>query len=456
MNSSLWHNLKENIQVRCNDAITKAWLEPLKFISFKNNELCLKVPSRIHKKYIEENALQKIKGACSSLYKESISVSIRVDKEDFLKEKPTVVFPKKTTFNPVSKPSKKNSFIKSFFNPNYTFSHFVSSKSNELAYVSCCRIAENPGAEKRLNPLFIHGPVGIGKTHLLHATGNEISRKYPHLNICYIPAERFMNEVISSILKQKMEPLRIFFRKEVDVLLLDDIQCLKGNHAPQEFFHTFNALIEKNRQIVVASDCSPRDIPEIGDRIKSRLEWGIITDIQTPEIEERWAIVKYKMKKINLVLEEKTIEYVAKVSRRSIREIEGNLNKIKIYSELTGKKPTLEMIKSQIKLKENLFTLSIESLQNIVAKHFNLKIDDLKSKSRYQNIVLPRQMAMYLIKKYIEKTCLKDIGKAFGGRDHTTVINSIKRIKKMKEESSQVKRDLTRLDTEIQNIMQGD
>ena len=441
-----WRNLKKDIQIQCNDVIKGAWIEDLNFVSFKDEkkELFLEAPSSLHKSYIEKNALEQIKKVISSSCKDPISIHINIS-EDTSKISSTCQNKKNLTLKKEKKPPINP------FNSDYTFSNSICSHFNELAYVSCYRVTQNLGA-KNYNPLFIHGPVGMGKTHLLQAVGNELFRQYPDLNIRYLSAEMFMNEVISSIVDKKMESFRKRFRNNTDVLLLDDIQYLTGNYAPQEFFNTFNYLKERNRQIVVASDCIPRDIPQIDDRIKSRLEWGIIADIQIPKIEERLAIIKHKIRRIGIDLEENSINYLAKISKRSIREIEGNLRKIKFYSELKNKKPTLEMIKSRMKFRENTFTLNIETLQDKVAKYFNISLTDLKSKSRYQSKVLPRQVAMYLIKKHLNKVVLKDIGKAFGGRDHATVINSIKRIEKLRNENSQIQSCLTHLDAEIQNL----
>ena len=314
-------------------------------------------------------------------------------------------------------------------------------------------MAENPD-KKEYNPLFIYGPSGMGKTHLLNAVGNHIKEQNPQLRICYITAERFLNETVSAIRHKTMDAFRKQYRESADVFLVDDIQILGGKEATQEeFFYVLNDFIETGRQVVVASDRMPKDIKDLHDRIKTRLEWGVIADIQMPDIETRTAILRYKAEQMRLKVPEDVIGFIAKMSKKSIRELEGNLKGIKMYAELHG----ISLINLEVAKKvlsshvSESSTLTIQDIQKIVCDHYNLKLPDLKSSNRQKPLVVARQLAMYMVRKHLDKS-LQDIGRSFGGKDHTTVMNALQRIDEMKEKNSDLRSDIDEIETRIHNL----
>ena len=335
-----------------------------------------------------------------------------------------------------------------FFNSEYTFESFIVGKSNEFAYGACLSVGK---LEKRFNPLFICGPSGLGKTHLLNAIGQQIQKQTPQARILYLSAERFLNECIQSIQNKKMASFQEKYRKNVDVLLMDDIQMIAKGHAVQEeFFHTFNDLHHRKVQVVVCCDKFPSQIPKLEERIRTRLDGGLVVDISYPDMETRLAILRYKMDKKNLLISEKLLLKIASSCGQSVREMEGVLNRIKMMGDLHKKGLSQEHIEQIL---EPLITQECtpENIQEQVAKAFRISIEDLKGKDRTKNIVVARQTAMFLIKTLLRKS-LNDIGYLFGGRDHSTVINSLKKVEKMQAQDPSFKRLLDTLHREIHNF----
>lgn len=311
--------------------------------------------------------------------------------------------------------------------PNYTFDSFVRGPSNQFALASCLNVAENPG--KAYNPLFVYGSTGLGKTHLLHAVGNRILEKNPKAVVTYISSERFMNEMIYCLRFNKMWDFRQKYR-HCDLFLVDDIQFISGKKATQEeFFHTFNALYESKKQIVITSDQFPQDISDIEDRLRNRFQWGLITDIQPPDVEHRIAILFSKAEKLNINLTTEVAEYIATHAKRNVRELEGALHRIAAYSALHGRTidRSLAIETFQNVLGEPPRNLRIELIQKVVADHFKIKISDLKSKKRQRALTIPRQIAMYL-SRTMTKASFPEIGDKFGGKDHTTIMHAVKKI----------------------------
>lgn len=292
----------------------------------------------------------------------------------------------------------------------------------------------------------------MGKTHLLHAVGNQIRQSQPHLRINYFSAERFMNECISALRHKEMEKFRQKFRESHDILLVDDVQMIsRGEATQEEFFHTINAFMERKKQVIIASDRMPKDILGLEDRNRSRLEWGLIADISMPDIETRIAILRYKSEKMGLRVSDEVVTYIARISKRSIRELEGNLKKVKMFSELQGLSIDIDLAKRVLATHETQTTISVEDIQKMVADHFKVKLADMKSTTRAKQIVVPRQTAMYLIKRTLDKS-LVDVGRAFGGKDHTTVMNAIERVDYLQSKDMDYKNDLEELMTRIHNI----
>jgi chromosomal replication initiator protein len=312
-------------------------------------------------------------------------------------------------------------------NRNFTFDSFIRGDSNQFAVATCLSAAENPG--RAYNPLFIYGSSGLGKTHLLHAVGNAVLRHNADAVVTYITSEIFMNEMVYCLRFNKMIDFRQKYRN-CDVLLVDDIHFISGRRSTQEeFFHTFNSLHSARKQIVITSDIFPRDIPDIEDRLRNRFQWGLIADIQPPSTEHRIAILLSKAEVKGIDLPYEVAEYIAKIVRRNVRELEGALNNIQAHAKFNGESISLDLAMRTFRdiMGEAPKRLTIETIQKTVADHFKLRVTDLKSKRRQRNIAVPRQIAMYLSRK-LTSASTPDIGERFGGKDHTTVLHNVKKI----------------------------
>jgi chromosomal replication initiator protein len=326
-------------------------------------------------------------------------------------------------------------------NPRYSFDSFVVSSCNQFAHAAAMAVADQPSSA--YNPLYVYGGVGLGKTHLMHAIGNRLFRNKAAIKHLYISSENFMNDLINSIRFEKTIDFKERYRN-VDLLLIDDIQFLAGKERTQEeFFHTFNALYESQKQIVITSDCPPRDIPTLEERLRSRFEWGLIADIQPPDLETKVAILKKKAEAENLQIPEDVAHFVAERVRSNIRELEGSLIRLLAYASLTGRPIDLAMAQDTLKdlMDDRARTVSIEAIQKHVANHFHIKTIELKSRNNSKHISFPRQVAMYLCKRLTEKS-LPAIGGAFGGKHHTTVIHAIRKIEAMRERDKEFARTL--------------
>jgi chromosomal replication initiator protein len=332
-------------------------------------------------------------------------------------------------------------------NPKYTFKSFVVGAGNQFAHAACMAVAEQPA--KAYNPLFLYGGVGLGKTHLLNAIGNYLAER-SDLRIAYLTTEQFTNEVINSIRYDKMIDLRKRYRN-VDMLMIDDIQFLAGKERTQEeFFHTFNTLYEAHKQIVLSSDRFPKDMPDIEERLRSRFEWGLIADLQPPDVETRIAILRKKSEDERIALPEDVIHFLATTMKNNIRELEGSLVRVGAYSSLTGQTITLEMAKNVLRdlIGDKKKIVSIEDIQEAVGSKYHLKIADLKSRRRSKTLVHPRQIAMYLCRELTDAS-FPEIGRQFGGKDHTTIIHACRQITKAKEADSTLHTTLEGLKEQI-------
>lgn len=456
----LWLQIKSNLKSRNqNNKPLQMWFEPTNLIGVEDRSsgrcFLLGVPTELHKFWISQNLLERICSEISALYQNPFQIELVVtgqgSQQSLLETGANLseVAPSRQEDAGVSAGAFGSQ--RDMLNSDYTFSTFVVGRNNEFAHAVSFSIAESPGKEN-YNPLFIYGPTGMGKTHLLNAVGNHIRLHFPHLRILYVSAERFLNECISSIRRQEMDRFRVRYRDQCDVLLMDDIQILgRGEAVQEEFFHTLNDFFEKDQQVIVASDRMPKDIKGLEDRIRTRLEWGLIADIQMPDIETRVAILKYKAERKNILLPNDVTAYVARISKRSIRELEGNLNKVKMFSELQGLPIGLELTKRVLSTHDDVATITIDDIQKLVSDHYKVRLPDLKSRTRTKPLVIARQVAMYLVKKHLDRS-LVDIGRSFGGKDHTTVMNALRRIEDQLNKDSEIKRDIEELEGRIHNI----
>lgn len=455
-----WNQIKQSLKAKnLNNKPLQMWFEPTNLVGVESRQsgACFRlgVPTELHKYWISQNLLDRICSEISALYTQSFQVELVVTGPS-AQENEAFSNLELSKGDPISaETSVKNMapapYQRDGLNSDYTFSTFVVGRNNEFAHAACFNVAENPGGKVN-NPLFICGPTGMGKTHLLNAVGNHMRERFPETRITYVSAERFLNECISSIRRNEMDKFRSRYRDNCDILLMDDIQILgRGEAVQEEFFHTLNSFFEKTKQVVVASDRMPKDIKGLEDRIRTRLEWGLIADIQMPDIETRVAILKYKAERRSIHLANEVVAYIGRISKRSIRELEGNLNKLKMYSELQGVPISLDLAKRVLAHHDDVATITIEEIQRLASEHFNIRLADLKSKTRTKPLVTARQAAMYLIKKHMDKP-LVDIGRAFGGKDHTTVINALRRIEDQLHKDSEIKKDIEELESRIHNI----
>lgn len=390
------------------------WIMPIVPISMDDTNVVLKTKTPYHKQNIYDKYFQLLQEVFNHVAGKVYNISILSDEE---RED------NNTTIKINNAPKDKNGIL----NPKYTFNTFVIGKSNELAHAAALATAENPG--NAYNPLFLYGGVGLGKTHLMHAIGNYVLTQNEDAKVLYITTEKFTNELIQSIQNNQTEEFRSKYRN-IDVLLIDDIQFLMSKERSQEeFFHTFNELYENHKQIVICSDRPPKDISPLEDRLKSRFEWGLIADISKPDYETRYAILRKKSELEHINIDEAILSTIALKVESNIRELEGILNKIIALASLTNSEITMQLAENAISdlhhSQEKV--INIDYIQNMVAKYYNLSQNDFKIKRRTGDIAYPRQIAMYLCRQLTTST-LVEIGKQFGGRDHTTVLFACNRI----------------------------
>ena len=445
----VWDKIKEELKKSLPHHEFQSWIVPLK--NTENKEaLTLFVPNMVFYHGLKNNYLAKIESLKNDLGFPLLDINIRLNESvatSSKEERQTPSFassldnfgkvsplededtPDETSIEVDLSPQFCSTLAKTpKLNPNYTFGTFVRGPSNQFALATCLNVAETPGLN--YNPLFLYGSTGLGKTHLLHAVGNDVLKNHPNLVVTYISSERFMNEMIYCIRHNKMWDFRQKYR-HCDVFMMDDIQFISGNKSAtqEEFFHTFNSLYEAKKQIIITSDLFPQDIPDIEERLRNRFQWGLIADIQPPDVEHRIAILLTKAEKLGVHLKKDVAEYIATHAKKNIRELEGSLHRVAAFAALHGrtldKKLAIEIFESM--LVENTKTTDIELVQRIVADHFGLKVSDLKSKKRQRALTTPRQIAMYLSRKKTHSS-YPEIGERFGGKDHTTVMHGVKKI----------------------------
>jgi chromosomal replication initiator protein len=413
--SDILSEIKPKIASIVSEDSFKTWIEPLSFIDLTNRNCRIGVPNAFFRDWVSENFEPIIVTLLKDATNEDVRIEYVLKRDEKMEEKKKVVLRKQATF--------------SQFNPKYTFENFVVGTSNQFANAACLAVSTNPG--KTYNPLFIYGGVGLGKTHLLNAVGNFLVR-HGTINpdrICYITAETFTNELINSIRYEKMDDFRNRFRK-MDIILIDDIQFIAGKERTQaEFFHTFNTLYDNMKQIVVTSDKFPRDIENFEERLKSRFEWGLVADIQSPDIETKVAILNKKAEAENISLPLDVAFFIANNSEDSIRSLEGTLIRVGAYASLNDTPISTDLVKQIMShiIKDKNKEITIDMILKEVCSHFSVTLGDIRSSKRIKSIMIPRQVAMYLSRKMTDSS-LVSIGEKLGGKDHATVLHSIKKI----------------------------
>jgi chromosomal replication initiator protein len=419
MTDDLWERVLGELSARLPAEILDVWFRPARLAGSRDNLVEVAVPNRFSRRYIEDNYLAPLQAAAQAVLGPRARVALTIDRA--AERAPHSPGPSASGSTPATLASPHE------LDSRYTFETFVVGAANQFAQAACLAVAELPSAA--YNPLFIYGGVGLGKTHLLHAIGHRLGQSQPQLRIEYLSAEKFTNELIAAIRYDKTQDFRLRYRT-IDLLLLDDIQFLSGKERTQEeFFHTFNDLYESHRQIVLSSDRSPKEIPDIEERLRSRFEWGLIADIQPPDFETRVAILKRKAELDRLPLPDDVAFFIANRVKSNIRELEGSLVRIRAFCTLAGRQLTLDLVQEVL---TNLWgaderVVTVDDIQRRVAEVFGVKPHDLRAKTRTKAVAFPRQVAMY-IARHLTSESYADIGRGFGGKDHTTVLHAVHKI----------------------------
>jgi len=429
---TIWNLTANNLEKVISPQNYTNWIQPIQFSHADHQSIYLTVPNQFFKEWLEDNYVHLINSALSVTANRNMLVSFIV------KEKEIETLDVEINQTPETKPisiAKEFNQIKEVnpLNPRYTFDHFVSGSGNQFAHAAAMAVANNPATT--YNPLFIYGGVGLGKSHLLNAVGHKIIADNSNTKVCYCSAEKFMHEMVNCIKLNKMDEFRERYRS-IDVLLIDDIQFITGKERTQvEFFHTFNALYESHKQIVITSDKFPREMPNLEDRLRSRFEWGLIADIQPPDLETKLAILNKKADINKIKLPDDVAYFLASSDTRNIRELEGMLIRLGAYSSLQHIPITLSMAKNNLKdiLVDKRKEITVELIQKVVADYFGLKVADLKSEKRLKTFVQARQIAVWICRD-MTTASYPDIGARFGGKDHSTVIHATKKIDKLLSE----------------------
>ena len=421
-----WQQVISILKKRINKHSFETWVTSLTPLGYYNNFVLIEVPNHFSKSWLDERYTPILKQAFKEVLDKNVNIQFILsdEVEEYLS-------------NISTENNKQHVDEDCMLIDRYTFDTFVVGNSNKFAHAASLAVAETPG--RTYNPLFIYGGVGLGKTHLMHAIGHYIKKNIQNIKIAYVTSEKFTNELIDSIKDKETVSFRNKYRK-IDVLLIDDIQFLAGKERTQEeFFHTFNTLYESNKQIIISSDRPPKNIPTLEDRLRSRFEWGLITDIQPPDYETRVAILRKKAQLERLEVPDETIYYIADKIQSNIRKLEGALNKVIAYASLnniTVSREIAEQVLKDIISPEAPKKITIELIQRVVAEHYDLKVEDLKTKKRTRKVAFPRQIAMYLCRELVNGASLPKIGEAFGGRDHTTILHGCEKI------SAEIENDL--------------
>jgi chromosomal replication initiator protein len=427
---NLWDEILARIETKVNRHSFYTWFRPTTFVAEDRSSVTVRVPNPSFKEWLTKHYATVITEATSELNRPSLLVQFVADSQV---ETPMIPLTTEEALALESgTPPPTVQLGPAGLNSRYTFDTFIVGSSNQFAHAACRAVAEAPS--RSYNPLFIYGGVGLGKTHLMHAVGQYVLQHDRNLKLTYISSERFMNEMINAVRYDRVLDFRERYRS-VDVLLVDDIQFLAGKEGTQtEFFHTFNALYDAQKQIVISSDHPPHEIPALEERLRSRFEWGLIADIQPPDIETKIAILKRKAEAEAVPLPDAVAMYIAGRIKSNIRELEGSLIRLIAYASLTGRELTLELTHDVLKnvLEQDGRAVTIESIQKFVSDYYQLKVTELKSKNNSKSIAMPRQIAMYLCKN-LTHASLPEIGRSFGGKHHSTVIHSIKKVEELRK-----------------------
>ena len=421
MSGNVWNEILSRVETKVNRHSFYTWFKPTSFVEETDQDLTVRVPNGLFRDWLTKHYAGVINEAISEIDRAGVQITF-VTAGEKVRAAPKPATPTPSADSKPLPPTPRRGLSQ-----RYTFDTFVVGPSNQFAHAASLAVAEAPS--RSYNPLFLYGRVGLGKTHLMHAMGHYLLEQTPTLSLTYISSERFMNEMINAVRYDRILEFRERYRS-MDVLLVDDIQFLAGKEGTQtEFFHTFNSLHDAQKQIVISSDCPPHQIPALEERLRSRFEWGLIADIQPPDLETKVAILKKKAEAEAVPLPNDVAIYIAGLIKSNIRELEGSLIRLIAYASLTGLEISVSLAEEVLRdvIDHNNQAVTIEMVQKFVASHYKLKIVDLKSRNNSKSVTLPRQIAMYLSKS-LTNASLPQIGKSFGGKHHSTVIHSIRKI----------------------------
>lgn len=438
----LWDSIKTSLKEKIGAASYETWFSCLT-IKETEGELVLETPDAFYKNWIIENYIKTLE-EITAQHAPNISIKITTNPEE--SSAPTPTISNDPLFVPTKKPGEASRLN---LNSRFSFDNFVVGSSNRFAFAASQAVAESPA--KSYNPLFLYSHVGLGKTHLMQSIAHEIKKRHPDLKCVYLSSETFTNELINAIRHRSTDQFREKYRN-IDVLLIDDIHFIAGKESTQEeFFHTFNTLHNSHKQIIISSDRPPKEITNLEDRLSSRFAWGLIADIQPPDFETRVAILKKKLEREPIIVPDEVISFIADQIKTNIRELEGALIRVVAYSLLEEKPISLAIAKIVLKdmVKETSKTISIDMIQKEISSFFEISVSDIKSKKRSRNVILPRQVSMFLARK-LTNLSLPEIGAAFGGKDHTTVMHSCRKIETDIEKDADLKKTIEKLLTLLQ------
>lgn len=446
---ALWNSLKATFPKLFGEAIYKSCLSQIVFKEYQSGRFVIAAPTTFMRDWVENNSKAKILSLLTELCPTILLLDIIVDRsltQSITMDSASQGQPAETgaftaNQNTPSHDDEDVEVIGSRLEPRYVFESFVVGQSNELAHAAALRVAES--TQVHFNPLFIYGGVGLGKTHLMHAIAWQIKKTNPKRKVVYLSAEKFMYQFIKALRYKDMVSFKDKFRS-ADVLMIDDFQFISGKESTQEeFFHTFNALVDQNHQIIISADKSPSDLPGLEERMRSRLGWGLVADIHPTTYELRLGILQSKMEQLGTNIPLNVIEFLAHKITSNIRELEGALNRIVAHASLVGGDITVESTQHVLKdiLRANDRRVTIDEIQRRVAEHYNIKVADMHSAKRVRTIARPRQIAMYLSKKLTESS-LPEIGRKFGGRDHATVMHAVKKVNELMTSDQNIDEDV--------------
>jgi len=441
-----WDRVLETLKEKTNSHNFNLWFKPIKVTDVTDEAWTLTVPNGFLRDWITDNYSDILERSLYEVLQKHVKIDIRIDASSQVINEPVPPRAK-----PIRKTRKKAApQLGQMLNPKFVFDRFVVGKGNEFANAACQAVATQPGSA--YNPLFIYGGTGLGKTHLLQAVGHLAQKKNPDLKIAYLTSERFISELINAIKSNDMAEFKRRYRDRCDILLMDDIQFIAGKTSTQEeFFHTFNFLFESGKQIVVTSDQYPQEIKSLDERIRSRLQSGLVADIKAPDIETRMAILTKKAELDGFQIESDVINFLAKNIKSNVREMEGSLIRLEAFASLTGTTISLPIAKDILKDVIGVAgsVPDCDNIQKKVCSYFKIKVKEMLSRSRKRTVLIPRQIAMYLVKEYTDLS-LSEIGSRFGGKDHTTVMSSLNRIEQLMVDDMGIRNNIEALEKQLE------